>query len=110
MQGQADTARIDTSLLCPKLSYSMPSIHPRWLCLPGCSLPQCVSERVWCTFPFLQREIGNLKKSQVSLKPGKAVGSSVEEIWSYDFRLLQVNVRNSRELQADKQAIAKDHI
>ena len=37
-------------------------------------------------------------------------GSSAEEIWSYDFRLLQVKVRNSRELQADKQAIDKDHI
>lgn len=59
---------------------------------------------------FLQREIGNLKKCQVSLRPGKAAGSPAEEIWSYDFRVLQVKVRNSRELQADKQAIDKDHI
>lgn len=80
-------------------------------CIYSCIfIPQCVSKRVWCTFPFLQREIGNLKKSQVSLKPGKAVGSPAEEIWSYDFRVLQVKVRNSRELQADKQAIDKDYI
>lgn len=80
-------------------------------CIYSCIfIPQCVSKRVRCTFPFLQREIGNLKKSQVSLRPGKAAGSPAEEIWSYDFRVLQVKVRNSRELQADKQAIDKDHI
>ena len=33
------------------------------------------------------------------------MGSSAEEIWSCDFRVLQVTVRNSRELQADKQII-----
>lgn len=38
------------------------------------------------------------------------MGSPAEEIWSYDFRVLQVKVRNSRELQADKQDIDKDHI
>lgn len=68
----------------------------------------CFSKK-FGAFPFLQREIGNLKKSQVSLRPGKA-GSPAEEIWSYDFRVLQSKVRNSRELQADKQAIDKDHI
>ena len=75
-------------------------------CIYSCIfIPQCVSKRVWCTFPFLQRENGNLKKSQASVRPGKAVGSSAEEIWSCDFRVLQVTVRNSRELQADKQII-----
>ena len=88
---------IQKSSLCRAVASRLKDLLWFSYCIYSCIfIPQCVSERVWCMFPFLQRENGKLKRSQATLNPGKAVGSSAEEIQRYSFRAIADNNAKSQ--------------